>query len=98
MKIFRVVKFSWFHSIHKKILMVDGCNIDERLESPGIQSTTTRYQESKESLAVVIDRIDIYPGKCGLACKSFCTVHRGVIYVSCVKFILLNLDSTAKLF
>ena len=53
-KNFRGVKFLQFHSIRKIFLKVDGYNKDERLEQPSIWSTT-RYQESQVSLAVVID-------------------------------------------
>ena len=36
MKNFHVVKFLWFRSIHEIFLTVDNCNLDERLEIPGV--------------------------------------------------------------
>ena len=93
-KIFRVVKFSWFRSIRKIFLTVDSCNIDERLESSW---RLVYYQVSGEQgIACCSRRSDIYPGECGLARASFFTVHRRVIYISRVKF--SRLDSTTKLF
>ena len=88
------VKFSRFRLIRKIFLMVDGCNMDERLESSW---RLVYYQVSGEQgIACCSRRSDIYPGECGLARASFFTVHRRVIYISRVKF--SRLDSTAKLF
>ena len=53
-KNFHGVKFLQFRSIHEIFLTVDDYNKDERLEQPSIWSTT-RYQESQVSLAVVVD-------------------------------------------
>ena len=65
-KNFRVIKFSRFRLIHNIFLTVNGCNMDERLESSvrawrvtirmSTWRVTIRHQESKESLAVVVDR------------------------------------------
>ena len=90
-KNFHVVKFSRFRSIRKNFLTVDGCNLDERLESFW---RLVYYQVSgKQGIACYSRRSDIYPGECGLAPASF---HHRVIYILRVKF--SRLDSTAKLF
>ena len=89
---FRVIKFLRFCLIRTIFLAVDGCNIDERLESSW---RLVYYQISGEpGIAGCSRRSDIYPGECGLVCASFFTVHRHVIYILCVKF--SQLDSTAK--
>ena len=93
-KIFCVVKFSWFCSIREIFLTVDGCNIDKRLESSW---RLVYYQVSgKRGIAGCSRRLDIYPGECGLGRANFFTVHLCIIYILCVKF--SRLDSTAKLF
>ena len=67
MKNFRVTKFSWFCSIREKFLMVDYCNMDERLESSW---HLVYYQVSgKPGIAGCSRRLDIYLGECGLARK-----------------------------
>ena len=66
-KNFHGVKFLQFRSIREFFLLtVDGHNKDKRLEQPSIWSTT-RYQESQVSLAVVVDWTFISGG------MDFCT-------------------------
>ena len=66
-KNFRVVKFSWFHSIHEIFLTVDYCNMDERLESSW---RLVYYQVSgAPGIARCSRRSDIYLVECGLARK-----------------------------
>ena len=66
-KIFRVDKFSRFHSIREIFLTVDDCNMDKRLESLWL---LVYYQVSGEpGIARCSHRSDIYLGECGLARK-----------------------------
>ena len=65
-KNFHVAKFSQFCSI-RKILTVDSCNMNERLES---SRHLVYYQISGEpGIAHCSLRSDIYLGDCGLAHK-----------------------------
>ena len=64
-KIFCVIKFSWFCSIHEIFLMVDNCNMDEL--SPW---RLVYCQVSGEPvIAGCSFRSDVYLGGCGLARK-----------------------------
>ena len=93
-KNFHAVNFSRFRSIREIFLTIDGCNMDELLESSW---HLVYYQVSGEQgIACCSRRPDIYPRECGLARTSSFTVYCRVIYISRVKF--SRLDSTAKLF
>ena len=66
-KIFRVVKFSRSHLIHKIFLTVDDCNMDKRLESSWC---LVNYQVSGEpGITRCSCQLDIYLGECGLVRK-----------------------------
>ena len=76
MKNFRVVKFSWFHSIREIFLTVADYNMDEHPES---SYRLVYYLVSREQeIAGCSRRSDIYPGKCGLARTSLFTDCRRV--------------------
>ena len=84
LKIIRVknilfVKFSRFRSIHEIFLTVNGCNMDERLES---SYHLVYYQVSGEQgIAGCSRRSDIYLEECGLVRPSFFTVHHRIIFI-----------------
>ena len=66
-----VLNFRDFVQSAKFFLMVDGYDVDERLESFGcLLYSTTRYQESQVLLAVYSRRFDIYLGGGGVDLRT----------------------------
>ena len=87
--IFRVIKFSWLHSICEFFLMVDDCSMDEHLESSW---HLVYYQVSGEpGNAGCSRRSDIYLGECGLLRTSLFTDYRHIIL-----FFVLNFRSWSR--
>ena len=68
-KNFRVNKFSWFRSIRKIFLTVNGYNMEEHLES---SERLVYYQVTGESdIAGCSRRSDIYLRGCGLRTHAY---------------------------